>query len=198
MKLRDIIKLSCVMLGLDEILNSDELYDENFDITNAEEINKNGTNIEKTLSLLVKCFNFAYMEIASDYLPLITMEKINIKNGMFNLNELSNKIYKIVKLETKGGDIINAKSYSGVLYAKDGEYNLYYAFVPETATLNSEINNFNGKVLDRVFAYGINKEYTYISGLYSESESYKTKFEEALKNCVSEKRNLTLPKRRWV
>jgi hypothetical protein len=178
-------------------LNSDLLDDDNFALKTFEEISKNGTNVEQTINLLVKCFNFAYIEIASDYIPLITMEKIKVKNGEFNLSELSNIIYKIVKLETKSGEIVNAKSYGNVLYAKDGEYNLYYAFVPNIATLNTEINNFNGKVLDRVFAYGINKEYTYINGLYSESESYKIKFEEALKSALSEKRNLTLPKRRW-
>ena len=63
MKLKDIIKLSCVMLNLDDVLNSDLLDDDNFALKTFEEISKNGTNVEQTINLLVKCFNFGAKKI---------------------------------------------------------------------------------------------------------------------------------------
>lgn len=197
MKLREIIKLSSIMLNLEEILASDKLYDTNYDILNEDEILLQGDDIDKTFNLLVRCFNLAYSEIATDYLSLTCVEKIKIEKERFNLTELDNKFFKLIKLEDKNGNEVKCSIYDNVLYAKDGDYKLYYCYVPAFATLNSEINSFNGKILDRIFAYGLNKEYCYISGLYEESNSYRNKFEEALKSCIVIKKNLTMPKRRW-
>lgn len=197
MKLREIIKLSCVMLSLDEILQSTELYDENFDILDEQSVTTSGTNIERNLNLLIKCFNLAYSELATDYFPLITLEKIIVNDGNFNLKNLQNDFYKLVKLEDRDGLSACYDIYDNILYTKNGEYTLVYCYVPQKLTLNSEVNNFNGKLVDRVFAYGVNKEYCFISGLYSEAESYKSKFEEAIKLCKTIKREIKLPRRRW-
>jgi len=197
MKLREIIKLSCVMLSLDDLLSSTELYDENFDILDEHSVTTSGTNIERNLNLLINCFNIAYSEIATDYFPLITLEKIIVTNGCFKLSNLQNEFYKLVKLEDKEGLSVCYDIYDNILYVKNGEYNLVYCYVPNKLTLNSEVNNFNGKLVDRVFAYGINKEYCFISGLYSEAESYKSKFEEAIKASKTIKREIKLPRRRW-
>jgi len=198
MKLRDIIKLSCVMLSLEEVLQSRELYDENFDILDEMQVNTAGTSLEKTFNLLINCFNNAYQEIATDYFPLITMEKITVVNGCYNLSNLSNNFYKLVKIEDNYGQSVDAKIYDNFIYIKNGEYNVVYCYTPNKITLNGSINNFNGRLVDRVFAYALNKEYCFVSGLYSEAESYKTKFEEAIKMAKSNKKEIKLPKRRWA
>lgn len=197
MKLREIIKLSSVMLNLDDILNGEHIYDESFDITDEQNVILNGSIEERNLNLLVKCFNLVYSELATDYFPLITLENIEVINGSFNLNNLQNNFYKIVKLENEQGFVGKFEIYDNILYIKNGKYKLIYAYTPEKVTLNSDINNFNGKIVDRVFAYGLNKEFCFISGLYSEAESYKTKFEEAIKSASILKRNINLPRRRW-
>lgn len=197
MKLRDIIKLSSIMLSLDDIITSEELYNEEFDIKDEKSIIFDGTSIERTINLMIHCFNIINSEIATDYFPLVSLETIEVKNGIFNLASLDHEFYKLVKLEDKNFLSAKYEIYDNILYAKDGKYKIVYCYVPEKVTLNSEINNFNGKVLDRVFAYGINKEYCFISGLYSEADSYKTKFEESLKMAQMLKREIKLPKRRW-
>ena len=197
MKLREIIKLSCVMLGLEELLTSTELYDENFDILDEHSVTTSGTNIERNLNLLIKCFNISYSEIATDYFPLITLETIKVTDGCYKLKNLQNEFYKLIKLEDSDGFSCYYDLYDNILYVKNGEYKLVYCYVPNKLTRNSEVNNFNGKLVDRVFAYGINKEYCFISGLYSEAESYKSKFEEAIKSSKIIRRQIRLPKRRW-
>lgn len=197
MKLREIIKLSCVMLGLEDLLTSTELYDEAFDTLDENVLLSQGTNTQKNLNLLVKCFNIVNSEIATDYFPLITLEKISVKDGSFKLIDLQNDFYKLIKLEDKDGLSVCYEIYDNILYVKNGEYNLVYCYVPQKLTLNSEVNNFNGKLVDRIFAYGINKEYCFISGLYSEAECYKNKFEDGIKFSKIVRKQINLPKRRW-
>ncbi|MBE5745764.1 MAG: hypothetical protein E7359_00540 [Clostridiales bacterium] len=197
MKLREVIKLSSIMLNIDEVLNGDKIYDESYDLIDEKSINTSNSVEERNLNLLVKCFNLVYTELATDYFPLITMETIKIENGSFNLNNLSNIFYKIVKIECNDNLVDKFDIYDNILYLKNGEYKIVYAYTPVKVSLNSELNTFNGKISDRVFAYGLNKEYCFISGLYSEAESYRTKFEECLKSASVLKHSIKLPKRRW-
>ena len=125
------------------------------------------------------------------------LENIEVTNGSFNLKNLQNNFYKIVKIESENGLVERFEIYDNILYVKNGKYKLVYAYSPEKVTLNSDVNTFNGKIVDRIFAYGLNKEFCFISGLYSEAESYKTKFEEAIKSVSIVKRNINLPRRRW-
>lgn len=198
MKLRDIIKLSSIMLNLEDILNSEKLYDETFVIENEQEVIKGNDDVEKEINLLIRCFNLVYNEIATDYFPLIKMEEIEVSKGFFNLNRLENRFYKFVKLEDKNSVSINCKIYDNILYAKDGKFKLIYGYIPNKVGLNDEIINFNGKLDERIFALGLNKEYCFIGGLYEEAKSYKTKFEEGLKSISAIKKNITMPKRRWI
>lgn len=200
MKLREIIKLSSIMLGLDDILTMEELYNNSFDITdensylqNDEE--DNAVNV-RNLNLLVRCFNLAYSEIATDYVPLKFKETIQVVSGFIDLRTLTKKFYKLIKIENSKGKKVEYEMYSNKLYLENDTYTLTYTYIPSFATLNTEIETFDGKILDRVFAYGLNKEYCYISGLYSEAESWKNKFEDSLK-LVLLKQNFSLPKRRW-
>lgn len=197
MKLRDIIKLSAIMLSIDDVLNGTKLYDEIYDIEDEENIIVSGSLEERNLNLLMRCFNLAYKELATDYFTLVAKEKVKIENGVFYLTDLAEEFYKIIKVEDKSGKNIKYEIYGSSLFCKDGEYFVYYAYVPSFAKLNTELNNFNGKATERIFVYGLNKEYCFISGLYSEAESYKVKFEEAIKQAMKVKKNLNLPKRRW-
>lgn len=201
MKLRDIVKLSATMLSLDDILNANKIYDATFDVSNEYNAVTEGnvkTEEEKTLELLVRCFNLVYSELASDYIPLVICENIVVLKGSFNLTLLDNKFYKIVKLVDKFGVDVKCEIFDDVLYAKDGEYKIIYCYKPQFATLNSELVDFNGKITDRVFALGLCKEYCYICGQYNESQDYKTKFEDSLKACDKIKKNIVMPKRRWL
>lgn len=201
MKLREIIKLSSIMLGLDDILTMEELYNTSFDITDENSYlqsdeETNAINI-RNLNLLVRCFNLAYSEIATDYVSLKFKETIEVATGYIDLGTLTKKFYKLINIENSKGKKVKFEMYSNKLYLENGIYTIIYSYIPEFATLNTELETFDGKILDRVFAYGLNKEYCYISGLYSEAESWKNKFEDSLK-LVLLKQNFNLPRRRWL
>ncbi len=201
MKLRDVVKLSATMLSLDEILTGDKIFDETFEVT--KEYNKvtEGvikTDEEKTLELMVRCFNLAYQEIATDYLPLVVCEDIEISDGSFDLTKLDNRFFKFVKLINKNSFEEKCEIYDDVLYAKNGTYKIIYCYIPSFAGLNSQLLDFNGKITDRILALGLCKEYCYICDRFNESTAFKTKFEDSLKACFKTKKNIVLPKRRWI
>lgn len=201
MKVRDIVKLSATMLGLDELLDGSKIYDETFDIEKEyNEITEGAvkSSEEKTLELLTRCFNLVYKEIATDYIPLAIVENIEVSGGSFSLSKLDKDFYKLCRLENKFGIEVKCEIYDNVLYVKDGNYRIVYCYKPEFATLNSEVSDFNGKLTDRVLALGLNKEYCYVSGEYDQSGVYKSKFEESLECAMRARKNIVMPRRRWL
>lgn len=199
MKLRDIIKLSAIMLNLDEILNSTKLYDNTFDITDENTVLSGEDDLSKTFNLLIRCFNLVYSEIATDYVQIIDSEVIEVKNETFDLSKLKNKFYKLIKLEDEKGCNIKCSILGNNLKVNSGTYKIIYCYIPKFVTLNDDLEDFGGQITERLFAYGLNKEYLYVSSLFEEAESYKTKFEEGLKAICSKKNNIVIPvKRRWI
>ncbi|MGN1222649.1 MAG: hypothetical protein ACI4T1_00770 [Christensenellales bacterium] len=197
MKLREIIKLSSDLLNLEDVLNGEKIYDETYDVLDDETLVSEGTLEDRTISLLVKCFNLVYSEIATDYLQLITFEDIEVEDEKFFLSNLENKFYKLIKVENEFGISVPFKVYDDILYLNNGKYKIYYAYIPSQVSLNSEVNNFNGKLSVRLFAFGLSKEYCFISGLYNDASLFKTRFEEGLFLASKEKKNIIMPGRRW-
>ncbi len=195
MTVRDIVKLSSTMLELNDVLNLECLNDETFNIT--KEYNVTTEDEKNCLVKLVRCFNNVYTEIATDYLSLVKIENITVESGSFDLTNLSNKFYKFIKLLNEFGEDVRCEIYDEILYVKNGKYRLYYCYVPEFATLNDKVNNFNGRVTERVFALGLNKEFCYMNGMLDEANFYRNEFERSLEKSYGDKKNIVLPKRRW-
>ena len=74
MTVKDIIKLVCEFVGEKEILSK---------LNSTEAVSYTDREQEK-LDLMVQCFNLVNQEIASDFLPFLTKEEIDVKNSILN------------------------------------------------------------------------------------------------------------------
>lgn len=188
MEIVNIIKNACVFLQKDELL----------DITELGGTSTSTTAQQKEINMLLRCLNLVYNEIATDYIPLIKTEKVASTNGEILFSSLTNKILDIKRIEDKYGIRVNYKLYPDKILTIDGEVCLTYSYEPEELEdLTSTMESFSEKLTERVFAYGVAMEYSFISGLHDDASIWETRFKDGLLIAVRKKSEMRLPARRW-
>ena len=99
MLVKDIIVLACDFTENEElgkaIKNSDSLTDEQNSICDS----------------LVKCFNLIYNEIASEYLPIIKVEKVKPVGSRVEYSTLSGDVCQILSISDCRGERLKFKAF---------------------------------------------------------------------------------------
>ncbi|MDD4110358.1 MAG: hypothetical protein PHS54_02265 [Clostridia bacterium] len=188
MEIINIIKNTCVFLQKDELLETTELGGEETS-TEAQ---------QREISLLLRCLNLVYNSIATDYIPLIKTEIIMPINGEILFTSLSEKILDIKRIEDKYGLRLNYKLYPDRILTIDGEVTINYSYEPEELEdLTSTMESFSEKLTERVIAYGVAMEYSFISGLHDDASIWEKRFKDSLQIASRKKAEMRLPSRRW-
>ena len=188
MEVKEIIKLTAIYLQMEEVLELSELGGE---VTEPTEL------ASKNLELLVRCLNLVYSEIASDYLPLKHCEDVEVENSEITISALSKKLINVLSLVDLYDKSVKYKVYPTSIKVENGSYKLEYSYMPEAVTIESDVEEFGGKLCERVFAYGVASEYSLISGLFDEATLWKKRFLDALLAVNSKKSEVKMPARRW-
>lgn len=188
MTVKNIIKNACVFLSKDELLNLTDLGGEN-QATDEQ---------TKDLNHLVRCLNLVYNEIATDYIPLLNKETFLPDNGRIYFEDFSKKLLEIYRIEDKFGYKTNYKLYPNFLETIDGEVKITYSFEPEAiVSLDSVIESFSEKITERVIAYGVAMEYSFICGLHDDAAIWEKRFKDGILIAARKKSEIRLPARRW-
>ena len=119
-------------------------------------------------------------------------QNIVVENGQFDLDDLDEQFCKIKKL----GDGKKFVVAGNQLVADNGEYQLLYSYLPEELDFDDEIEIYQNLSKYAIF-YGICSEYLMILGDFSQSETYESKFENAMETAKSELKVINPKQRRW-
>lgn len=189
MEIVNIIKNACVFLQKDELLDVEDLGG----------ATPSNSAQQKEIGILLRCLNLVYNQIATDYIPLLKTEKITPVNGEIVLSDLSKKILDIKRIEDKFGMRVNYKLYPNkIVLTISGEVTITYSYEPEELTaLTSIMESFSEKLTERVMAYGVAMEYSFISGLHDDASIWETRFKDGLLIAARKKSEMRLPNRRW-
>ena len=182
MNVKEVIKQVAVLLQLQNVIDANLDDFENLDIQTKKDIN-----------LLISSANEVLSDIATEYLPLVSTEKITVKNGKFDLQTLSKQFYKMV-------DFSNGAYYKkdlDELFANDGDYNITYKYLPSELTIENPEINFDERLTVYALSYGVAREYCMILGNYSESEMWDSKFKNAMQVATRKKDIVKLKIKRW-
>lgn len=184
MKVKDIIKQVAIFLGLTNVMDANLDNFDNLDLQTKKDIN-----------LILSSVNEVLCDIATDYLFLQKEETIEVSEGSFSFSNLSKAFYKFVSIDTTKDYKIDFET----LIIEDGTYNIKYQYLPDIYKLTDTITGFE-RLTQYALCYGIAEEFCLISGNYSESEMWHSKFENAMlvaKRPVNAKVK-TLKQRRWI
>ena len=189
MTTKQVLRLSCMFLGKEELLNCGYFTE------SGEELSPE--NI-KDLDMLKRCLYLITNEISTDYLPIYAKKEVEFCFGELPLSSIDDKVYEIVKITDIEGKNIKFKIYDNVIMANASKANVVYTKFAKDVTLDGECEDFSGKIPDRVLAYGVAMEYCFISSLFDEASIWENRYKNSLLVQSRNKHNAVMPKRRWL
>ena len=190
MTTKQVLSLACMFLGKEELLES-EYFTKDTDYVLSE-------SEEKELDYLKRCLYLITNEISTDYLPIYSEKQVEFVFGELDLEDIDSNIYEIVKITDKNGKNINFKIYDSTIYANTKFATIKYTKFAKQVDLDGECEDFSGKIPDRVLAYGVAMEYSFVSSLFDDATIWENRYKNALLILSHKKNNLVMPKRRWV
>lgn len=157
MQVKEIIELSALLLDLE--LTDDIMKD------------------------LVRCYNLVEQELATDYFPILEVDKFfNVCDKIY-YKDFSRKAYMIKGIQDFHGDKVNyrlfpeyialQKNYNG------GTFFVKYYYIPEEKELYS-YSTYGAEYL-HILKYGIAAEYCLIQGNFDLAAIYNQKYKERIK-----------------
>ena len=185
MKVKDVVIYTSLFIGEKELASK---LEDNSSLTQRE---------QERVDTLVRCFNLVNQEIASDYLPFLYTEKIDVNNSILNFSELEKTIINVYELKGSFNINVHYKEYPSYLEIHGHAKKIVYSYLPEDAELNDDIEFFNG-LTARVYAYGMASEYLLCDGLSEDAEIWEERFKESLFVLARKRSEVRLPRRRWL
>ena len=198
MQVDEILKLSAIFIGEEEISNMNLLNNINPSMPMDEDVLYQDDEIlTKKADMLLKCLNLVIEDIARDYLPLLHEENIVFNDKKFEYINLSKVICDIIKLQATNGLGIKFKCFPTHIKSDIKKAVITYSYLPEEVTYHEEFNFFDNKLTQRIIAYGVAMEYLFLNSLSDEAAIWENRFLSSLQNALRKKHNITLPKRGW-
>ena len=160
MQVREVVELSALLLDI-------ELTDE-------------------VKNVLLKCYNFVEQELATDYFPIIEVDKFFHVEDRIYIKDFSRMPYLVKGIQDFHGNSVKfkvnktteeyielKKNYDG------GTFFVKYYYIPEEKALYS--NSTYGAEYINIIKYGVAAEYCLATGNYELAKIYSDKYKERIK-----------------
>ena len=183
MLVKDIVLKVCDFLEgkqlAQSIKNNQELTDEE-----ADEV-----------ETFVKCFNLVRNEIATEMIANTKIEKVKTANGRVEFSSLSSKVIEILAVKDQFGNNVHFDVFADHLQTNENMVEVKYNASPEELTFEDE---FSSVIPERVFAYGIVREYFFLQSLYDDASAWEERFKNSMQALERRKHEIVIPRRRWM
>ena len=162
MRVNEILELCAIMLG-EEPNDGDEVKDRD---------------------LLLKCYNLVEQELATDYFPILEVDKhFNVEDKIY-YKDFSRKPYMIKGIQDFHGDSVYyviTPEYVQLKKNYDGRtFFVKYYYIPEEKELYS--HSTYGADFLHILKYGVAAEYFLAQGKFELAKIYSDKYKERIKN----------------
>ncbi len=150
---------------------------------------------QEKVNAMTRCFNLVYEELSSQYLPIIKTETVSTSDGKVLFSSLSQKVLDIVEVKNSHGRRIKFRKFDSYLFALASEVTVSYKTIPATLTDSGE---FSCPLPERIFAYGVAREFFYLLGASDEAEIYDNRFKDSLLVLLGKSKEIVMPARGWI
>lgn len=181
MKVKDIIKQVAIFVQQQNLIDA-----------NLDDFDNLDAQTKKDVNLVVSCLNEVCSDIASDFLLLKKSEDIEVANGEFDIQNLTQSLYKIISFDDKYSIFENK------ILSSNGNHKISYYYLPPIFELNSDILCFDSRLTIFALSYGVSAELCLVTSNYSESEMWNSKFQNSMNILRRKASNLELKTRRWL
>lgn len=183
MKVRDILKGASVILSKHDLTSK---------LASEEEI------VSSEVDMLLVATNLILEEIACDYIPCYKIEEIVVRDNKYSISELSESLLAIRSIKDGKMQSVSHFVNGDYIVLPNGKFTIKYTYLPKRVNIDSDIIGFDRQLTDRVIIYGVVSEYYLMSGLYSEAELMRGKFESAITSASKKLTNIVMRGRVWA
>ena len=183
MLVKDIIIKTCNFIGQDEIANK---LKDNQALSESE---------EQIVDELVEKFNLTREEIASEYQPILKSEEFEVKNFKLLFTSFSSSPLQIFSVKDKLGRNVNYKIFDDYIFVCGKNVVVIYSTFALPLSVNDE---FSSTLPERVYAYGVAREYYFAKAHYEDANMWEGRFKGSLEILLRRQSQVVLPKRRWL
>lgn len=180
MKVKDVISESLLKMGEKDFIFKQNLSEREQDLRDS----------------LLSCFNLAFREAATLYMPKIVDEDVTFSDGVLNVSDLSERILYPVRLTADGGKI-PFKTYADRIEAKCKTATLRYAVAPcKTYKITDDVDDMLSS--ESVLSDGTLAKYYYANKVFDLARAYDNAFKNALGNLRYKGKRMQLKARGWT
>ena len=183
MLVKDIIKTAC------EFLDNRDLAKK---LSVSDDLSENENEIVEEL---VDCFNLINEEISTEILPIVKIDRVKSSNLKIAFSQLSSYPVSILAVKDCYGRDIKHRVLKDCLIAFANEVDIWYTACPEKLTFGQELSS---TLPERVFAYGVAREYYIKKALYKDAEVWEVRFKNSIEMLATKKSGRTIARRRWL
>ncbi len=149
----------------------------------------------------VKCANLVIKEIATDYLPLIETEEVEVQDSRISYEKLLHRVLEILSVRNVADGIeSNFRMNPTECVLANGNIvkaRVRYSYMPVDIEIDEQCP-VSPLVSAKTLALGICAEYSLIEGMYEQSVMYSDKFKEDMRTAVRKKGEIRIKPRRWL
>ncbi|MBE7074041.1 MAG: hypothetical protein E7379_03015 [Clostridiales bacterium] len=183
MKVKDVIIKACDFVACDELEEK---------LRKGESLSEEDENLKNKL---VKCFNLVREEIACEYQPILIAEKFEIKNFKLELKSFSNEVVEIYSIKDRYGRNVHYKIFDNYIFVCGKDVEVIYSTSPKQLTFDDD---FSASLPERIFAYGVAREYFFLNNLYQDANIWEERFKGSLQIMLRQKSEVKIPRRSWL
>ncbi|MCH5153049.1 MAG: hypothetical protein J1F68_03740 [Clostridiales bacterium] len=181
MTVNEIVKMSSEILnlGLSEECFEGDLPDNN------------------VVKILLNSCNFVYEELFREYATSLRKTVVEIKDGFADTSLY--RMCRVISLVDAEGNDVKFRYGDGGLYVDaDGKYNLCYARLPDVLSWGDEVRMPSPRITERMFVYGVVREYYSVTGDWALAKQWDTRFKDALQVAGVKTSSMRMPVGRWL
>ena len=168
MNLKDVIKLSAVYLGRENVL---KYLDGN--LGSSHDV------VMSQVDTLTRCANVVISELASTFIPLIKREKVVAINGKLYYSAFSETPLEILGMYD-GEEQEEYKILPEYIEVKKTILTVEYKYLPPNYGLTDEIGYSEQELPLRILAYGTTAEFCLTEKSFDESVMWRKRFSDAI------------------
>lgn len=183
MLVKDIIIKSCNFICQDELATK---LKENQTLSSEE---------EKLVFALIEHFNLTREEIASEYQPILKTEEFEVKNFKLLFSSFSSSPLQIFSVKDRLGRNVNYKIFEDYVFVCGKNVEVIYSTLATPLNLEDE---FSSNLPERVYAYGVAREYYFQNAHYEDANMWEGRFKGSLEILLRRQSQVIMPKRRWL
>jgi hypothetical protein len=186
----DCLQLAAVFLQLENAL---ALLCGRQEDLNEEELKE----AQKDKELLLRCANLVVNEIASEYVHLNAFQTFRTENGHIPYSLFEKQPADITAVH-KEGSCCRFKLYPCEIITESGTVDVFYRYLPQNKAADGVLDFEEGKINQRIIAYGTAAEYCIIKGMYEEGVVWDKRYKDSLSCALKISKPITLAARKWA